>query len=739
MNADTVKQFATIFRGRTDCWGALHGECVREKLTLDHYRQQLEGEKSLGIYPVRPDDTCYWASADFDNDDVEAARRLMDALYSLGINTGVWLERSKSKGWHVWLFLDAAAAAKDVRLLLRAALKKASLPPAIEIFPKQNSLSETPDRIGNYIHLPYYGNGGDGRRQFCDTRTLAPIALETFLHEHTAFPVDLLPLVVESLPPELRASAEKKAASEIGDVIPYPERNRTLFSLAGTMQRRGFGHEAILAALLEENALKCQPALLDAEVERIAQSITRYAPAEDAHYPEAQITDEASRFPRTDTGNAELFAQLHGDRLRYDHRRKRWLLWASHWWEPDADAEVQRLARQTARYRYQTAASIADLKEREAEARWAIGSENRMRLDAALYLAQAERPIADAGNKWDSDPYLMGVGNGVLDLHSGQLRGGRQDDWISMRSPVCFDPSAQYPRWLDFLSRIMDGNPQLIAFLQRAVGYSLTGSVSEQAIFFAYGTGANGKSTFLGAVLDVLGDYGCQAAPGLLLRKHNDTHPTELADLAGRRFVASVEVEESRRLAEALVKWLTGGDRMKARRMRQDFFEFTPTYKIFLAANHKPTISGTDLAIWRRIELIPFTVIIPLEEQDKELPAKLGQELPGILNWALEGCLEWQRHGLNPPPEVQAATEAYRAEQDVLAAFINECCVTGPEQKVTAHALYFAYSNWCKDSGEKAMSKKAFGIRLEERGFTPGRTEDVRGRHGIGLLVGGER
>lgn len=174
-DTDLAKQFATIFRGRTDCRGAIHGECVREKLTLDHYRRQLTGEESLGIYPLRTDDTCYWASTDFDEDNVEAARRLMDALYNLGVNTGVWLERSKSKGWHVWLFLDAPAPARDVRLLLRAALKKADLPPSVEVFPKQGSLSETPDRIGNYIHLPYFGNGNDGRRQFCDVQTLTPI------------------------------------------------------------------------------------------------------------------------------------------------------------------------------------------------------------------------------------------------------------------------------------------------------------------------------------------------------------------------------------------------------------------------------------------------------------------------------------------------------------------------------------------------------------------------------------
>ena len=175
---------------------------------------------------------------------------------------------------------------------------------------------------------------------------------------------------------------------------------------------------------------------------------------------------------------------------------------------------------------------------------------------------------------------------------------------------------------------------------------------------------------------------------------------------------------------------------MKARKMRQDFYEFRPTYKIWLAANDRPTITGTDLAIWRRIRLVPFTVVIPGPEQDKDLPAKLRGELPGILNWALHGCLAWQRDGLGIPQEVQAATEAYRVEEDILAGFLDDCCTTGSEEKVTANALYVTYTNWCKDSGERPLTKTALGLRLAERGFTPDRTHN-EGRlwQGIGLTV----
>ncbi|MDP8952545.1 MAG: phage/plasmid primase, P4 family, partial [Actinomycetota bacterium] len=254
-----------------------------------------------------------------------------------------------------------------------------------------------------------------------------------------------------------------------------------------------------------------------------------------------------------------------------------------------------------------------------------------------------------------------------------------------------------------------------------------------------YGPGANGKSTLINVVLEMLGGYGKQAAPDLLMAKHG-AHPTELADLFGARLVAAQETEDGRRLAEGLVKQLTGGDRIKARYMRQDFWEFDPTHKVWLATNHKPEIRGTDHAIWRRIRLIPFDVIIPKEEQDPRLPEKLRSELPGILAWAIEGCLAWQREGLGEPPEVRAATEGYRAEQDVLAAFFEECCVIREGTWAPFKDLYAAYAAWAEDSGEKPESKRKFGSRLKERGMEPDHgTDNIAIRHGIGLRREGGR
>jgi putative DNA primase/helicase len=251
---------------------------------------------------------------------------------------------------------------------------------------------------------------------------------------------------------------------------------------------------------------------------------------------------------------------------------------------------------------------------------------------------------------------------------------------------------------------------------------SLTGVVQDHVLLFCYGTGANGKSTLINTVQEMMGsDYAMKAPPDLLMVKSAEGHPTERADLAGKRFVACVEAGEGRRLAESLVKELTGGDRVRARRMREDFWEFSPSHKVWLAANHKPVVRGTDRGIWRRIKLIPFTVAIPEERQDKKLPGKLKGELPGILNWALLGCIEWQATGLGEPESVRRATAEYRSESDILGAFLDECCIVGDGCEAPASLLYNEYHRWAEASGEKPITQTAFGNAMTERGFVSDR------------------
>jgi len=280
-----------------------------------------------------------------------------------------------------------------------------------------------------------------------------------------------------------------------------------------------------------------------------------------------------------------------------------------------------------------------------------------------------------------------------------------------------YRPGAEAPTWAAFLERVLPGE-QLREFVRRGAGYSATGDTSEQCMFINHGTGANGKSTFQEALAEALGDYAMRTPTEMLLAKRAGGVPNDVARLKGARFVAASETEENRRLAESLVKDLTGQDTISARFMRAEWFDFKPTHKLWLSTNHKPEIRGTDNAIWRRIRLVPWAVTIPPKEQDKKLAEKLRAELPGILAWIVRGCIEWRHDGLQAPEEVRKATGAYRAEMDVLAGFLVDCCEVGTSHWDYAKDLYASYKRWCDEVGERPESQRRFGGHLSERGFS---------------------
>ena len=415
-----------------------------------------------------------------------------------------------------------------------------------------------------------------------------------------------------------------------------------------------------------------------------------------------------------DAGNAERLVDRHGANLRYCYPWGKWLVYDGARWRVDDRGAVVRLAKDAARSIFEEAKDAPDDAAAKRLGKWASDSLSESKLRSMISLAQSEPAVPILPEEMDVSKDLLNVLNGTIDLRTGELREHRREDLITKIAPVEYSPDAKAPTWARTLERVLPA-PEVRAFFKRLCGYALTGSVSEQVLPVLYGTGANGKSTVLNALLAVMGDYGMQAAPDLLVAKKG-SHPTELADLFGMRFVASIEVEDGSRLAESLVKQLTGGDRVKARRMRQDFWEFEPTHKVLMACNHKPQVRGTDNAIWRRLRLVPFTETIPPAEQDRNLPDKLRAEAAGILAWAVEGCLEWRRGGLKAPEEVRQATGAYRAEMDVLGAFLRECCELGAGHNEAAKDLYAAYSRWCEEGGERPETKRKFGSRLTERG-----------------------
>ena len=317
----------------------------------------------------------------------------------------------------------------------------------------------------------------------------------------------------------------------------------------------------------------------------------------------------------------------------------------------------------------------------------------------------------------DKHKMAFNVPNGTLSLKSGQLVPAKRDYFITKFSPVEFTDNADCPMWRRFLDDIFGGDRELIRYIQKAVGYSMTGDTSEQCVFFLYGTGRNGKSTFLDVLREIFGDYVSNIQPETIMVKNSMGNGinSDIARLKGARMVTTVEPNEGVRLNEGLIKQLTGDDAVTARKLYGNEFEFKPEFKLWMATNHKPIIRGTDDGIWRRIHMIPFTVQIPADKVDRQLKSKLEREYPAILRWAVEGCLLWQREGLKQPRAVLDMTREYRREMDVISGFLDDRCEVGEGFSAKSSELYAAYSAWCESNTEFKMSNTKFSVEMDKR------------------------
>ena len=504
--------------------------------------------------------------------------------------------------------------------------------------------------------------------------------------------------------------------------IAEGSRNSHLFKVACSLRRTGLDAEELAIALKKHNQTHCNPPLEESEVEQIAASAGSYP------------LQSESDIKQTDLGNAKWLVKEFGADILYCPHWSRWLVWDGKRYQVDECLEIERIAKRTTKKMREVAEAIEDQRQRQDLIIHSIRSESLGRIRAMVELAKSEQGITIKPDQLDQDPWLFNCANGMIDLKTGELLAHDRSRLQSKASPVEYDPNAACPQWISFLERIMAGKKDLIDCLQQAAGYALTASTREQCMFFLYGVGANGKSTFLNTLAEMLGDYASTTPTSTLMVKKNEGIPNDIARLKGLRFVMAAETEMGKALAESLVKQMTGGDELVGRFLHGEFFKFTPQFKLFLATNHKPDIRGTDDGIWRRIRLIPFEVTIPEAERDKDLPEKLKAEFPGILRWAVQGCLKWQAEGLRAPQAVSEATNEYRNEMDSLASFLDQKCRTGSGLKVGATELYRLYSNWCNASNERPLRQNQFGQKIKERGFES-RRSGANGNsewHGIG-------
>lgn len=368
----------------------------------------------------------------------------------------------------------------------------------------------------------------------------------------------------------------------------------------------------------------------------------------------------------SDESLALRLSAKHAHDARYVAVWGKWLLWTGTHWQFDATLKVFDMARTICRV---ASAEIDPFKQ----LRLAAAVASAKTVVAVVSLARADRRHAATVEQWDADPWLLNTPGGIVDLRTGAML--PYDRLRYMTKITAVAPGGECPLWRKFLADITGGDDELQSFLQRIAGYALTGSIREHALFFFHGTGGNGKGVFLNTIAAILADYAAVAPVETFMVTYSERHPTDLAGLRGARLVISQETERGRRWAEAKIKALTGGDPITARFMRQDFFTYLPTFKLVIAGNNKPSLSGVDVAIRRRFNLVPF--IVTITKPDRDLPDKLRAEWPGILRWMIEGCLQWLDIGLNPPRAVQAATDIYLNEEDSLAQWIEECCIIG--------------------------------------------------------------
>ncbi len=517
------------------------------------------------------------------------------------------------------------------------------------------------------------------------------------------------------------------------DPKAYASRSEAVFGVACELVRAGVEDDTIASILLDPDYGISAHCLAQPRSQEYAARQIQRAKEKGKEKPTREFTD---------LGNAQRLIDLHGIDLLYAYQRKSWFWWDERRWLRDNGSRIDDLVKDVPMEIRQEASGIsgeAMEQIRQQIFSWSKSSQTKERLRATHIVAQSL--VAISPEEFDANDWVLNVANGTVDLRTGKLSPHSRDDRITKLAEVEYDANAKCPRFEAFLKRIM-GWPtereiselprselkakkrraaRLVKFLQRAIGYSLTGSTVEQVLFICHGSGANGKSTLLEIIRAALGDYSRTTDTQTFSAQYsyNSSGPTEnIARLHGARFVTAVESGEDQRMDEKLIKQLTGSDKITARFLHQNSFEFYPAFKVWIGANHLPEIRGQDHAIWRRQKAIPFLVTIPKSEQDPKLKERIvSEELRGVLAWMVRGCLMWQRRGLASPHEVDAYTQQYREDMDILGEFISAICKLGPAESATVGDIWNSYEQWCMENGEQPLKQRTFSRRLKDRGI----------------------
>lgn len=714
----------------------------------------VRGTQRMGLVPHVTDTEVGFAAIDLDlkNDKIDPygdeakaiLSNLSKALRDKGIPFG--LEQSKGKGWHFWILFTSPVSAAAVRGVLKGILRDCKIQcKADTITPRSDKLkagSGTPG-YGNGVYLPFFGGDEGSRTKLCDPGTFEPYAdgnaaLKAFLAQPcstevlldlaSAIPASAPSKPIESLNPSNGPGAPFKLPKE----IPEGARNDLLFRYGCSLRARGAGEEEILGHLQKENAARCKPPLDGAEIASIAQSAARYSPGAAISSSDPSVRPEC-----TDLANARRLVALYGDRFRYLPAERAVLIWRGTHWGRDETGEIERLAKDTVRSIRDEAEATSHSGDREQLARHARQSQTSGRIKAMIELARTEPEIAISAEQVDSDRDLLNCANGTLDLRSFELRPHRPEDLLTRVAPASFDPAAESALWTKFVKRAVP-HEETRRYLQKLLGYILSGRPDAHLLSFILGVPRAGKGTFVDALASTLGPYAATAGlRDFEVPPRSGARPQpELLRLRAVRMVAVHETGGSCELDSPLVKTLTGGDPICVRGLYRDPIEFRPQFAVILVGNVMPRLPSDDPAIWERVRVIPFDVHIPAEERDPALrgelcdPAKHGA---AILAWAVEGLRLLRSEGFNPPPAVLAASRGYQAQMDPVSRFVEERCERGADLEVPVALLYEAFHAWCRDEGHRELPRAQFARRLTALGCSQARTKTTRLWRGLAL------